>query len=125
MPQQWATKGTGQIAKESNAPLPRASLGNSVVKIAISVAAGAVLVWIVNIDWVLEVIAGVILFGCVVLGAIAGRLVYKNLSEWNPRWMRLTVAIILGVSVCFTVLELTHSHRLIRDYEHYSSDYDE
>jgi uncharacterized membrane protein YfcA len=125
MTQQWATKGTGPIAKDSNASPPRASLGNSVIKIAVSIAAGAFLVWIVNVDWVLEIMAGVILFACTVLGAIAGRLVYKNLSESNPHWMRLTVAIILGLSICLAVLELTHSHKLIRDYEHYSSDYDE
>lgn len=125
MPPQWTTTGRGPITNGSDGLQPSPSLGNSVIKIAISIAGGAFLVWIVNVDWVLEIIAGVILFGCIVLGTIAGRLIYKNLSESNPRWLRLTVAIILGLSVCFTVLELTHSHKLIRDYEHYSSDYEE
>ena len=99
--------------------------GNSLIKIAVSVAAGAVLVWIVNVGWVLEILAGAILLGCVVLGVFAGHLTYRNLSQSNPYWARLAVAIILGIAVCITALELTHSHRLIRDYEHYSSDYDE
>ncbi|MGC9292696.1 MAG: hypothetical protein ACP5EP_08210 [Acidobacteriaceae bacterium] len=126
MTQQWATKGTGSIAKGSHVWfLPRASLGNSVIKIAVSIAAGAFLVWIVNVDWVLEIMAEVIILACAVLGAIAGHWVYNNLSKSNPHWMRLTVAIILGLSIWFAVSELTRSHKLIRDYDHYSSDYDE
>ena len=125
MPQQWATKETGPIARDSNGPPPRMSLGNSVIKIAVSIAAGAFLDWIVNVDWVLEIIAGAVLVGCFALGVLAGRWIYKSLSDSNPHWMRLTVAIILGFSVGLAADELIHSHKLIRDYQYYSSDYDE
>ncbi|HEY1902998.1 MAG TPA: hypothetical protein VGG56_11225 [Terracidiphilus sp.] len=100
-------------------------VGNSAAKIAASLAAGALLAWMVNVDWVLEIIAGLVLLACALLGVFVGRWVYKALSDANPRWVRMSVAIILGVSVSFAALELTHSHKLIRDYEHYSSDYDE
>jgi hypothetical protein len=104
---------------------PQSSLINSVVKIAVSLAFGVFVVWVVNVGWVLEILAGVILLGCVVLGIFTGRWVYKALSDSNPNWMRLTVAIIIGVSIALAVGELTHSHNLIRYYDHYSSDNDE
>jgi hypothetical protein len=104
---------------------PQSSLINSIIKIAASLVLGVFVVWVVNVGWVLEILAGAILLGCVALGIFTGRWVYKTLSDSNPNWVRLTVAIIVGVSIALAVGELTHSHKLIRYYDHYSSDNDE
>ena len=97
----------------------------SITMIAISLALGLFLIWIVNIGWVLEIFAGVFLLLTVVLGIVVGRYVYKFLVKTLPRWTSMTAAIILGIAVAVAFGELTHSHELIRDYEHFSSDYDD
>lgn len=117
--------GTDSGIRSVKFPSSPASLSNSIIKIIASLTIGAFLAWIVNVDWVLETIAGIILCGCVVLGIFTGYWIYKSLSDSNPHWSRLTIAIILGISITFTVLELTHSHKLIRDYELFSSDNEE
>ena|ERR1700722_8748355 len=119
------TEVAGKIRATEGPPNPVPTIV-SIILIAIALAAGLFLIWIVNVGWVLEQLAGIILIANFMLGVVAGRFVYKHLlTESVPHWTRITVAIILGVAVAVSVADLTHSHRLIRDYEHYSSDYDE
>ena len=72
----------------------------------------------------LELIAGVILLANCALGIFVGRYIYKALNTTMYPWARITTAVILGLATFLFVGELTHSHKLIRYYEHYSSDYD-
>ena len=99
-------------------------LVESLVLVGGSLTLGAFLVWIVTVDWVLEQLAWIILLAIFALGVYAGSRIYEALGEKTPRWVRITVATILGISIAITVGELTHSHKLIRYYNHYSSEYD-
>lgn len=119
------TELAGRVPATEGPPNP-VPMTVSIILIAIALAVGLLLIWIVNGGWVLEQLAGVILIANFMLGVVADRFVYKHLlTESVPIWTRMTVAIILGVAVAVSVAELTHSHRLTRDYEHYSSEYDE
>jgi uncharacterized membrane protein len=103
-----------------------ASLLESVILIAIALGVGIFLVWIVTVHWVLEIVAWIILMSNVMFGLAVGYCTYRLFEQSiYPKWVRVTVATILGCSIAFTVLELTHSHQLIRDYGHYSSDDDD
>ena len=99
-----------------------APLLESVVLIGIALGFGVLLVWIVTLHWVLEILAWFILMMNVMLGIAVGYCTYRLFEESiYPKWVRATVATILGCSIAFAALELTHSHELIRDYGHYSS----
>jgi uncharacterized ion transporter superfamily protein YfcC len=105
---------------------PIAKISDSVLLLVISLVVGALAIWLVQFDWVLEQIAGLVLLSAGVLGIIAGVFVYKLLDRgFYPTWAKLTSAIILGFATFVTLSMLVHSHKLIRDYEHYSSDYDD
>jgi hypothetical protein len=119
-----------KVAAEPGAAIGREGRGgrkpiNAILTVGGSLAIGWFLVWIVTVDWVIELIAGIILLGIAVLGFLVGRLIYHNLSPAFYHWERLTIAVILGFAVALAVGELTHSHKLVRDYQHYSSDNDE
>jgi hypothetical protein len=63
--------------------------------------------------------------GIAALGFLAGRSVYRALSSTLYHWERVTIAVILGFAVFLAAGELTHSHKLVNAYEHWSSDNEE
>lgn len=89
-----------------------------------SLGIGLLLVWVVNLDWVLEITAGIVLLADVAVGIVVGRLVYRFTSPRMYQWVRVTAAAILGLSVVISLGELEQSHKLIRYYDHYSSDHE-
>jgi uncharacterized membrane protein AbrB (regulator of aidB expression) len=97
----------------------------SLLLILLAFCAAVFLVWIVRTSWVLEGLAGFILLANFLVAAYCGRLIYKRLDAEYPHWASLTVSIILGIAIGLAIAEVTHSHQLIRDYEHWSSDADE
>lgn len=98
---------------------------NAILTIGVSLVLGSFLVWIVTVGWVIDLIAAMVLCGIAALGFFAGRLVYRDLSTTLYHWERLTIAIIFGIAVFLAVAELTHSHKLVNAYEHWSSDNEE
>jgi hypothetical protein len=98
---------------------------NAILTVGGSLALGSFLVWIVNIGWVIDLIAGMVLLGIAALGFLAGRSVYRTLSPTLYHWERVTIAVILGIAVFLAAGELTHSHKLVNAYEHWSSDNEE
>jgi len=98
---------------------------NAIFTVGGSLALGWFLVWIVTVGWVLDLIAMVILLGMAVLGFLVGRSVYRALSPALYHWERVAIAVILGLAVFLAVGELTHSHKLVSAYEHWSSDNEE
>jgi len=98
---------------------------NAVLTIACALAFGCFLVWIVRLDWVLNLMAGVFLLAVVALGIAAGRAVYQLLSPTLYHWERVTIAVIIGFAVGLAFAELTHSHKLIRDYDNYGNSGDD
>jgi len=98
----------------------------SILFIAITIALSMFLVWAVNTDLVLKMIAGAMTLVITFVGAAAGWCVYSLLSTGNlPHWARLTVSIILGLAISVATMELTHSHKLIRYYQYYEISEDE
>lgn len=98
---------------------------NAVLTICGSLALGWFLIWIVTVDWVINLMAGAFLLAVCVAGYFVGRAVYKALSPALYHWERIAIAVILGFAVAIALGELTHSHKLIRDYDHYSNSGDE
>jgi hypothetical protein len=98
---------------------------NAVLTVAVSLAFGCFLVWVVTLDWMLDFVALFVLLGCAALGFVVGRLVYRNLSPAMYHWERVAIAVILGLAVFLAVGELTHSHKLVNAYHHWSSDNEE
>jgi hypothetical protein len=98
---------------------------NAVLTVGGALAFGWFLVWIVTVDWVIDLIAGIILLGMAALGFLAGRSVYRALSPALYHWERVTIAVILGFAVFLAVGELTQSHKLVNAYQHWSSDNEE
>lgn len=96
-----------------------------VLTITGSLAFGWFLIWVVKLDWVLDLMAGVFLLAVGALGILAGRTVYRLLSTSLYHWERIAIAVILGIAVAIAFAELTHSHKLIRYYEHYSNNGDD
>jgi cytochrome c biogenesis protein CcdA len=112
-----------ELAAPKESSLNTLSIAHSVVLILISLGIGIFLTWIVTVNWVLEQMAGIILLGTCVIGVLVGRAIYRFLGKLlYPDWATLTTAIILGLACAMVVGELTHSHKLIRDYDHYSGD---
>jgi hypothetical protein len=80
--------------------------------IAITLALGYFIVWIVTVGWVLELIAVLIIPALGAASIAAGYWAYKFMSGSN--WMRITRAIILGLAILIALGELVTSHRLVR-----------
>lgn len=98
---------------------------NAILTVGGSLVLGSFLVWIVTVGWMMDLIAGLILWGIAALGLFVGISVYRTLSPTLYHWERVTIAVILGVAVFVAVAELTHSHKLVNAYEHWSSDNDD
>ncbi len=102
-----------------------APLHHSLLFVSIAAVLGALIFWLVHLDWVLEVIAGLILLSTAALGVLTVWALFRlTEGSYFPKWARLTTAIILGISVFLTVMYVTHSHKLIRYYDSYGSDDD-
>ena len=104
---------------EGVAPLVHtASNLEAVVTVAVVLGLSALCMWLLTLDWVLEIVAPLITLATVCAGIAVGVLTYKKVlrPEGLPRWARLTIAIVLGVTFAAMITELTHSHRLIRMY---------
>ena len=105
---------------EGSTPTPTPSVVHCIVLIAVCLVLGAFAVWIVTVGLVLELIAGAIILGTFALGIAAGIRVHKELHIF-PTWARVTAAIILGLTISVVTVELTHSHKLIREYDKWGS----
>jgi hypothetical protein len=106
----------GRDAQRTRRPI------NAILTVGGSLVLGWFLVWIVTVDWVLDIVAAIVLLGCAGLGFLVGRLIYRNLNPALYNWERMAIAVILGLSVFLALGELTHSHKLVNAYEHWSSD---
>ena len=113
----------GEVQATKDHPLAKPTA--ALILIAGSLVLGGFLIWIVTVGWVLELIAGAVLLANFALGIFAGWWIYKFLNKAMYQWVRVTVAVILGFSIAMVVAELTHSHKLIRYYDHYSNDGDD
>jgi uncharacterized membrane protein len=96
-------------------PSATAPLFASVVMIVLCIALGIFLVWIVNVSWVLEVVATIVVFGSLALAVVFGYVIYIFLETKFPRWASVTASVVLGLAIFLAVSELTRSHKLIRD----------
>jgi hypothetical protein len=100
--------------KEPDVPFTREVLKRSILLILASLSAGAFLVWIVRFDFVLWAVSFVLELSILALGFFAGYRVNKLIRKPTPVGVRFAVAIIIGLAVSVTALELSRSHKLIR-----------
>jgi uncharacterized protein YneF (UPF0154 family) len=91
-----------------------------------ALALGALVVWIVTLDWMIDIMAEVFLVGVMAAGFFTARAVHKRLDGIDLfRWERMAIAVILGISVTLALGGLIQSHKLVnslRDNPHYDND---
>jgi len=119
------TSNSGPTSREAYIPLTPAVLKRSVTMVLTSILAGAFLVWIVRFEFVLWIVAFIMELSILALGLFVGQKVYKSIRMPTPKGVRVAVAIIVGITVTLTALELTQSHKLIRITEKMWSSADE
>lgn len=95
-----------------DSPEPQTPLSRSLYVIAATMVGSALMVWAVNLDWVMSLLAKLINLTTVLIGMSLGYAVYNLLVL--PRWSRLIVAVIICLTVTFCLETLTHSHKMVR-----------
>lgn len=87
---------------------------DAIVKIAVALITGALMVWVVRYEWAMVVVATALKVLIMLAALFVAYSVHQLLGDDTVPWARITASIILAFAVAVTLMELTSSHKMVR-----------